>query len=197
MKRNLFLFAFVFVLATKALGTTHTVTAADFSFTPSSFSMHLGDTVKWVWATGASAHTTTSQTIPSGAATWNSNLSSTTTSFTYVPTVLGTYNYHCTIHSSMTGSFTVVNGTGTNNLSVPAMISIFPNPAQAVLHVLVNSGYAPVSFTLTDMNGTLVAAQYSLVDGIDLDLQNIASGNYILRAVQGDKIYSQQIAVAH
>src|SRR6185503_20812570 len=48
------------------------------------------------------------QTIPAGAAAWNSNINSSTKTFVYVPAVTGTYNYHCTIHSTtMLGNFTV------------------------------------------------------------------------------------------
>jgi len=83
------------------------VTVANHAFTPSSFIINLGDTVRWVWSSGI--HTTTSVTIPSGAAAWNSNITSGTTSYTYVPAKTGTYNYKCTPHAAMgmTAVFTV------------------------------------------------------------------------------------------
>jgi plastocyanin len=98
--------------------TTQSVNVSNNVFTPSSFTINLGDTVKWVWVAGS--HTTTSQTIPGGAATWNHNINSSAgnTSFIYVPTVLGTYNYHCSIHSAtMLGSFTVVCPTASVTIS--------------------------------------------------------------------------------
>lgn len=94
-----------------AFATIHTIqvgTGSGFSFSPSSgLSVQAGDTVEWVWASGT--HTTTSGTIPSGAASWNANITSSATTFSYVPTVAGTYNYYCVYHQSMgmTGSFTV------------------------------------------------------------------------------------------
>jgi plastocyanin len=86
------------------------VTVQNFSFTPSSFTVNLGDTIQWKWINGT--HTTTSQTIPGGAATWNANINSATQTFNYVPSVVGTYNYHCGIHpTTMIASFSVVCGT--------------------------------------------------------------------------------------
>src|SRR5450432_2831133 len=103
------LFTILLIAFVKIAGaTTQVVNVQNFSFTPSSFSINLGDTVKWVWVNGT--HTTSSLTIPVGAATWNHNMNSSAgnTSFTYVPTVSGTYNFQCNIHpTTMMGSFTV------------------------------------------------------------------------------------------
>jgi len=77
------------------------------SFSPSSTTVTLGDTVRWQWVAGF--HTTTSTTIPSGAASWNQTMSS-AGSFDYVPAVTGTYNYWCVPHSpAMAGTFTVTS----------------------------------------------------------------------------------------
>src|SRR6201989_696461 len=91
----------------KAYSFTQIVTVQNHVFTPSSFTINLGDTVKWTWINGS--HTTTSLTIPAGAAAWNHNMNSTSTSFIYVPTKTGVYNYKCTPHQSigMVGNFTV------------------------------------------------------------------------------------------
>lgn len=91
---------------------------ANFAFTPSSFTINLGDTVKWVWVSGS--HTTKSTNIPNGASSWDHaiNSSSGNTSFIYVPSVTGTYNYKCNIHpTTMLGSFTVVCATPSVTIS--------------------------------------------------------------------------------
>src|SRR4051812_32847522 len=77
----------------------HIVTVANFQFTPAQLSFPAGDTIQWQWNSGS--HTTTSVSIPAGAATWDHNINSGSTSFTYIPTVTGTYNYHCTPHAPM------------------------------------------------------------------------------------------------
>ncbi|MEI7801668.1 MAG: hypothetical protein WCI97_03375, partial [Bacteroidota bacterium] len=82
--------------------------------------MNLGDTVKWVWVSGT--HTTTSTSIPAGATAWDHNMSSSSTSFIYVPNVSGTYNYHCSIHTTMLGSFVV--GCPTPNITITNTVPI-------------------------------------------------------------------------
>ena len=74
-----------------------------FTYSPSSFSASVGDTVKWEGA--FSTHPLSSTTIPATAASWHSETGSV---FTYVITVAGTYHYQCDVHFSlgMTGSFT-------------------------------------------------------------------------------------------
>jgi plastocyanin len=108
LKRILLAFILIFSVAV-ANAATQTVTLSGFTFSPSSFSINLGDTVKWVFVSGT--HTTTSTTIPVGATSWNHDINSSpvNTSFTYVPSVAGTYNYQCNIHVGfgMIGSFTV------------------------------------------------------------------------------------------
>ena len=94
-----------------AKATIHTVQVADFSFTPSTLNINSGDTVRWVWVSGT--HTTTSTSVPSGAATWDHPMNSTSTQFDVKFTVVGTYNYHCSIHPTMmTGVITVASTTG-------------------------------------------------------------------------------------
>lgn len=81
------------------------VGGASNSFSPSSTTLVLGDTVRWQWVGGF--HTTTSLAIPGGAAAWDQTLSSAGT-FSYKPTQLGTYNYQCNPHApGMAGTFTV------------------------------------------------------------------------------------------
>src|SRR5690606_14823363 len=123
MKKGLFqiLCAVVAVLGFQqnASATTHTVQVSDFQFTPGTLSIQLGDTIKWVWVAGTTmAHTTTSTTIPAGAAPWDVPIASANDSFIYVPAVTGTYNYWCTPHApAMAGSFEVTPVTGINDVA--------------------------------------------------------------------------------
>src|SRR5947199_317323 len=83
------------------------VVASGLTFSPSSFTASVGDTVNFVWGSGT--HTTTSTSVPTGAATWNAPISSSHTSFDYIIKIGGTYKYQCNFHVSMgmVGSFTV------------------------------------------------------------------------------------------
>ena len=109
MKKHLHSFSLLILALTfiysEASATTQIVTIANSQFTPGNFTINLGDTILFTWINGS--HTTASTTIPGGAASWNQSMNSSATSFIYVPTVLGVYNYHCTIHTSMVGQFTV------------------------------------------------------------------------------------------
>ncbi len=86
---------------------THNVSVYNNLFGSSSISnVHIGDIIRFVWEEGP--HTTTSTSVPSGAATWNAQLNSSSTIFSYTITHTGTYEYKCNFHSGMTGSFEVV-----------------------------------------------------------------------------------------
>lgn len=94
------------ILQARATILTIQVGGTSNSFTPSSATIVLGDTIRWQWAAGT--HTTTSLGIPAGAAAWNQPMTVANTTYTYRPTQLGVYNYQCTPHApGMAGTFTV------------------------------------------------------------------------------------------
>jgi plastocyanin len=84
------LLTFLFLIP-KTQAMVWVVQAVDNDFRPNLINLHLGDTVKWQWVNGV--HTTSSNGIPFTAQPWNALLDSTHTSFTYVVTVTGIYNY--------------------------------------------------------------------------------------------------------
>lgn len=106
MKKLSTLFVFLLAINFYSNATEWTVNVSNFQFTQKTLNVVVGDVIKWVWVSGT--HTTTSTTIPAGAASWDSPITSTSTSFSYTVTVAGTYNYKCTPHEAfgMVGSFT-------------------------------------------------------------------------------------------
>ena len=100
--RSIFLLCFLFLCCASSYATSHTIQVASFSFTPQSTNAQVGDTIVFMWVSGS--HTTTSISVPPGAASWNSPMNSANTTFMYVITKPGTYNFHCSIHTIMTGS---------------------------------------------------------------------------------------------
>ena len=167
------------LLSYRAEAITHVVTASDFSFAPTSLTIQLGDTIRWDWLNGM--HTTTSTTIPTGAATWNANLNSASTSFTYVPTVQGQYNYVCTPHSTMgmTASF-VVAGSLTVPSTVSNKVSAGPNPASSFIKIQSESEDLQVS--LRDISGRSVALPELSTNKTErlYSTGHIAAGLYLL-----------------
>jgi len=86
--------------STAALGTTVSrVRIVDFAFRPSSITISRGDVVKWK-NRGDTTHTTTSSS-------WDSGRLAPGDSFRHRFRHAGTFSYHCSIHSQMTGTIVV------------------------------------------------------------------------------------------
>ena len=131
-----------------------TVTVANFSFSPSSFSATVGDTVMWMWTAGS--HTTTSLTVPAGAASWNNPMNSSNTMFNYVITQPGNYTYWCAIHTtSMEGSFTAKAALGVPVVSnsVKDFVTVFPNPVSGMLNMHLNVSIDNEELIISDISG--------------------------------------------
>jgi plastocyanin len=106
---KLFLLIVIFTLLSQPMDvlaqTTHDVTVGNNFFSPANLTIQVGDTVRWTNAAdGGPPHDVTG----SGFA------SVTAESFTFQHTFTqpGTFNYVCTVHSSMTGTITVQGGGG-------------------------------------------------------------------------------------
>lgn len=120
--------ALLSILFINAYAAIHVVTVANFSFNPNTMNVNVGDTVRFTWSNGS--HTTTSVTVPGGAATWDNPMNSNNTVFDYKVTVAGTYNYKCTPHagSGMVGTFSASGTTGIDFADAINLTSLYPNP---------------------------------------------------------------------
>jgi plastocyanin len=85
-------------------GGGNSVTIKNFAFDPSTLTMKAGTTVTWVNNDGASHALASDAGSPEA---FSSSSLSTGASFTFTFTRPGTYNYHCSIHPSMTGTIIV------------------------------------------------------------------------------------------
>jgi plastocyanin len=118
MKKIYTLIAALLILKS-SFATTHTVNVSNNQFSPATVNAVVGDVIKWVWIEGF--HTTTSVTIPSGAATWSQQLDANgVTTFSYTVTKAGTYDYQCNFHASL-GMVGTINVTG----ALPVVLSGF------------------------------------------------------------------------
>lgn len=121
---KLVLFSLLINCSLSAFSATHFVELNDnpFSFNPSSMTIDVGDTVIFSLLSGS--HTTTSTSVPAGAASWNIPINNTNPTFTYIVNVAGQYNYQCNPHAGMgmIGSFIAVN---TSNINTPAIAATF------------------------------------------------------------------------
>ena len=73
-------------------------------FSPSTFTVKVGTTVKWTNNDNTS-HTVTSN----DGTTFNSGTVAIGASFSFTPTAAGSFLYHCNFHGGMTGTLTVTN----------------------------------------------------------------------------------------
>lgn len=149
MKKILLLLSCFFHLTTHA--TVWNVTVQNFQFSPASLNVKVGDVIHWTWVSGF--HTTTSLSVPGGAASWSAGLAKTGDFFDYTVTTTGSYSYQCDVHpTSMKGSFTATSVT-------PVTLSAF--------NVSDKNGKAELAWTtLTELNANYFSIRKSM-DGSD------------------------------
>src|SRR5665213_3641713 len=201
-----FFLAFFLLIAGSANATTWTITFGYPFFSPKNLTgVSVGDTIMWNGDFTA-PHTVESSAgqIPAGAAALN-KIDGVGSSYTYVVTVAGTYNYFCRYHaaSGMTGSFTAA-AAGVNipqNTNV-MMDPIYPNPAaeEAMVHFTLD---APAHVTLRIYNsvGTLVQTPTNEEMGagfhmLMIDTKELASGNYQYVLQAGDAVLRRDMIIA-
>ncbi len=102
MKKILLLVFLVTGLIGLASANTFNVDVANFAFTPADIVCNVGDTVVWTLSSGT--HTTSSTSVPSGAATWDYTFIGVGDTYTYAVEYPGDYTYQCNIHTTMQGT---------------------------------------------------------------------------------------------
>jgi len=174
-----------------ANATVHEIAVVDNAFNPSNLNVVVGDTIKWSWEPGAMNHTTTSLAVPPGALPWDAPINESSPTFSYKVMVPGTYNYECTIHSGMTGSFTASSGTAIDMTEAPAELLIYPNPATTnfTIEYILPASAAPARIAVYNPNGEVVYA-HELPSGGGVLRETISTGNfaqgiYMVRIVSG------------
>ncbi len=180
MRKYLLTFLLSLAIIGLASANTFNIDVSSFAFTPSSLDAAVGDTLIWTLSSGS--HTTTSISVPAGAASWDYTFSGVGDSFSYVIAVEGVYEYHCALHPTlMIASF---------ETQVPLpMIEDFDYPADDLLS---NHGWTAHSGTgtqsITVNNDGLTFPNYpssgignsALIDNNGEDIhrlfENVASG---------------------
>jgi plastocyanin len=187
----LFLMVFAIVSFSNAAfgAVTNTVTLKDFSFTPKTVTIQVGDTIRWVNSQGTHNVTGTGNTEATCGGGNNIAVgNSCSKTFTHA----GTFNYRCAVGShaqlGMTGTITV---QGPPNVLPSVTIT---NPVNNAVFV------APASFIVeasaTDGDGTISQVQF-LVDGSPVgtdptgplysaQVVGLPAGAHVLRAIATD-----------
>ncbi|MFA5011127.1 MAG: T9SS type A sorting domain-containing protein [Ignavibacteria bacterium] len=198
MKKTL---ATAFLLMSLFLSVSHSATyrimvgaGGDMVFSPQNITtVMVGDTIRWVWETGF--HNTTSTTIPGDATSWTSLITSTDTVFSYVIQVPGIYNYECTFHPGMVGSFTAAM-TGIEQTGVTAnsfkLSQNYPNPFNPVTRISFSIPQNNVAVLIVyDVTGKEVAELLNEnlnagVYNVTFDASKFASGAYFYKLTSGN-----------
>jgi plastocyanin len=201
MKKNLLLsFVCAFAISLQMNATVHIVSQVGFLFEPASFNLVVGDTVRFVRTSGT--HNTVSTSVPEGAATWNSPLSSSVTEFDYEVQVAGEYSYECTLHSGQIGSFTAeVAPNSVQNVSRAAIDMNVHTSANGNLTVRVlNASGDKATVTMLDITGREVATLHQGVIASDdftirQDVSVFQRGIYFVRFQQGARVSTRKVLV--
>jgi plastocyanin len=110
-------------------------------YTPDKITVLIGVNSSVTWTNADSApHTVTSTSGPAGAASFDSGNLNAGQTYTYNFTTPGTYQYHCSYHSWMTGTVVVVGGSATSGVKV-TLLTGGASPSNA-------PGLAPDKITL-------------------------------------------------
>ena len=132
MKKIIMLLLLILAINTFSSATVRTVTVANYSFTPSVVNAVVGDTILWTWSIGT--HTTTSVSVPLGAASWDAPMTSLNTTFSYKITTPGTYSYDCTFHGVLFNMIGTINASSASVTQIGTAVNSFelkqnyPNP---------------------------------------------------------------------
>lgn len=137
--KNLITLTLCVSFASLTFATIHNISVAPNSmhvFEPTSLTITIGDTVKFVWASGN--HTTTSDAT-TGADSWDAPINTTDTCYIVVLTTVGTHPYYCIPHGNpggvgMSGTIVVQDvGTGIKQTPTSSTFDVRFNNASGSL----------------------------------------------------------------
>ena len=183
----------IFITSTAVYSENHIISfggTVGLAYSPAELSLKVGDTVTWQGS--FSSHPLSSTSVPQGAASFQNGSGS---SFSYLVTVQGTYNYKCDIHAGMTGSFSAAVSSVEENAALPDIFQLdqnYPNPfnpSTTIAFTLPKAEY--VDLKIFDSLGKEVAR--IVTDKLDpgnhvyhFDRHDLASGVYYYQLVAGE-----------
>ncbi len=107
MKKTLLALLAITTCSIHAFAVEHIITFPGFAYSPNALTVEVGDIV--TWEGDFSFHPLESVSVPQGADSFFNNTGNT---FSYNIAIPGTYTFHCTLHSVMTGTITASASVG-------------------------------------------------------------------------------------
>lgn len=204
MKRNFTLLIISALIIFTFLGvnnlyaqTLYDINASGVSFTPSSITINVGDTLRWTNTQGTHNVNGTTASYPSNPESFGNAVAGAGWVFTHVFHSPGTYNYKCDLHagSGMTGTITVTNIAGIESLSpeIKTNITLYPQPASTYLNI-------DIADEIFTNNNDLEIVVYNLLgkevmrrtninsQSIKLEIQELKESMYILQLINDSRI---------
>jgi|SRR6185312_10156318 len=172
-----------FIYPSRVKSTIIYIRVENYAFSPSSVVCNVGDTVKWEWVAGT--HTTTSTSVPAGAATWSQAMNSNSTTFMYKVLIPGMYNYQCNFHFAMGMVGTIsASPSGVAPVEMSNGLMIYPNPVRSNLTIKSHEGNGIKQVSLYSISGQKVYEQgFGEIKPVEdaIDCSEYAQGIYVLQ----------------
>ncbi|HWS59529.1 MAG TPA: T9SS type A sorting domain-containing protein [Flavobacterium sp.] len=170
------------VLSTLSYGKKWTITSSGNTFSPTTVTIDIGDTV--IFNIGAYHNA-----VEVSESTWNSNgnfqvpgISVPYGGGLVLPAKLtaGTHYYVCTPHAmyGMKGQIIVQNTTGISENEIAETVSVYPNPAKENIHVKFIGKTEPAIFKLYDSTGRMLLQREILTDD-DIPVNHLNRGLFL------------------
>ena len=189
------------MISTPALATTYTVTQQGLTFSPNQLTVEVGDIVLFQWTSGN--HTTTSASVPPGAATWDALLTSSMQTFEYTVTVEGIYGYVCTPHAlaGMVGGFmAVLPSSAKTQVQANFTMSAGTSANGNLFVTLENAMTDMATVTLVDITGrnAMTLHHGAISDAtftIRQDVAVLQRGIYFVRFDEGARVVTRKVLI--
>ncbi len=203
MKKFTFSSLFLFV-AFSAFCTTHTIINSGFSYSPATITITLGDTVIFDLQNDHNS-------VEVSQATWNANGNTPMPSGWSVPfgggmvlpahLTAGTHWYVCQPHASggMKGIIIVEGSTATDDIHAPGNFSIYPNPSNGKINLLVGGkdNNRDLQVEIFDIRGVRVYATAKLNKEAvnDIEIPTLDKGLYLVRLREDENVYTKKVII--
>lgn len=167
--------------------TSYSVDVSGLSFTPSTLTINVGDTVVWT-NTGGTHNVNGSTSIYSSNPESFGNEIGTGWTYSHVFTIAGTYDYRCDLHysSGMVGQVQV-NEVATDISVLDSQdpeIFLYPNPVKNQLHLVIKKQkLMETSVSIYNLLGGKILIQPISINSeqIDFDVSVLKSGVYFFK----------------
>ncbi len=163
----------------------------------------VGDVIRWEWTSGV--HTTTSASVPQGAASWDADLTQAFPLYEYTVEVQGTYAYFCSLHvsSGMAGAFIAsVPASITPSLNnTPREMMVGLEMDSKTLHITLKGGETTNgAIKIYDLTEKVIATIYEGSLGLEekritYDAALLGRGIYFVRLEEENKVITRKIMI--